>query len=740
MQYSTSSENLAPMQERVTRARTRPSSSSGSSYLAPPPVARAMYAPEQPRSSTSTFRIPTPTLSYSSHSNAAHDYPASSSYYTSATSSTPPTLASPEYDNYSYTLPPAPNAPRPHTSYSTSYTTNSRQPGMSRRASLLDADVDFDQFRRNSDSASSDITYYADESAYAAAGTADEQIVGLPAPSRHSSISSASSGLVESFPSRNEITTTLSSSCHCQLCGWTTALSENFDTHLRAHDGDCLFQCFLDGCEAAFSDSTGLLAHTKRHRPCSADSSSSNKRSWREQEEVDRWVHTPQQMHKKVRVEPITPITPSMYGDADGAAVQQQQRAVMPTISRTLSYHQALPVPPKLPRYHSYDGVSSRLAQPDDGYHASVHLPQPNEVPSSSTVVTTFTIPSTPGSASSSSNSGFLHHPPTSSPVFSDASPSSGFTHQTRRHQLLASPVPLNATSSAPVDRGQFDPYPHSLLPSSSSMSVSYSLPPPPEHFSTPPRGRTIHSRRIEQQQQYGDDGQGQYYQQEEPQYYHSHQLSSPVSPAQQGYYPPPPALVPIPSSSHPGSHDSSRRPSSSSASASYTPSQAALVNAASMNRLLARLPPPPSPYQYQHDSPSSPLAPSYTPSPGRGVNAVHPRYREPAPPSPYNLAASAQTRTQEKVHACTEENCGKRFKRLEHLKRHEKTHTDEKPFMCDVPGCERYFSRSDNLQQHRKTHEKNGKTARAMAAAAAAKAAAQVVAGMGGSVGGGDY
>ncbi|EWC47092.1 hypothetical protein DRE_03461 [Drechslerella stenobrocha 248] len=58
------------------------------------------------------------------------------------------------------------------------------------------------------------------------------------------------------------------------------------------------------------------------------------------------------------------------------------------------------------------------------------------------------------------------------------------------------------------------------------------------------------------------------------------------------------------------------------------------------------------------------------------------------------------------KPHQCTAKGCNARFKRQEHLKRHERTHTGEKPFFCDMsPDCGRFFSRSDNLNQHRKTH-----------------------------------
>lgn len=87
-----------------------------------------------------------------------------------------------------------------------------------------------------------------------------------------------------------------------------------------------------------------------------------------------------------------------------------------------------------------------------------------------------------------------------------------------------------------------------------------------------------------------------------------------------------------------------------------------------------------------------------------------------PTPPSrgatPLSRSMSARTHrsspslplvvsSMDKSHVC--EICQKRFKRLEHLRRHNKTHTGERGFRCEVVGCGKWFSRSDNLMAHRR-------------------------------------
>ncbi|GAN03949.1 hypothetical protein MAM1_0052d03405 [Mucor ambiguus] len=61
------------------------------------------------------------------------------------------------------------------------------------------------------------------------------------------------------------------------------------------------------------------------------------------------------------------------------------------------------------------------------------------------------------------------------------------------------------------------------------------------------------------------------------------------------------------------------------------------------------------------------------------------------------------------KLFLCEYDDCGKLFKRSEHLKRHIKSiHTKEKPYSCPYKDCGKSFARTDNLSQHIRIHRNN--------------------------------
>jgi len=61
----------------------------------------------------------------------------------------------------------------------------------------------------------------------------------------------------------------------------------------------------------------------------------------------------------------------------------------------------------------------------------------------------------------------------------------------------------------------------------------------------------------------------------------------------------------------------------------------------------------------------------------------------------------------QEGKFRCQETNCGRQFKRMEHLKRHKAVHTGDRPYGCGF--CGKTFSREDNLKLHHRTHQQEG-------------------------------
>lgn len=93
-------------------------------------------------------------------------------------------------------------------------------------------------------------------------------------------------------------------------------------------------------------------------------------------------------------------------------------------------------------------------------------------------------------------------------------------------------------------------------------------------------------------------------------------------------------------------------------------------------------------------------------------TNMTAPAAPPPAPqPSCVRRAScpvSGDVNAQQKSHVCPVPQCQRRFKRLEHLKRHMRIHTLERPFACTFPNCHKTFSRSDNLSQHMKTHQRH--------------------------------
>ncbi|KAK4058368.1 hypothetical protein OIO90_000526 [Microbotryomycetes sp. JL221] len=90
-------------------------------------------------------------------------------------------------------------------------------------------------------------------------------------------------------------------------------------------------------------------------------------------------------------------------------------------------------------------------------------------------------------------------------------------------------------------------------------------------------------------------------------------------------------------------------------------------------------------------------------------------RYAKPGTiPGPGEIAYAGLTKDgrAKKMFECKAPECGKIFKRSEHLKRHIRgVHLDDKhitgqtAFQCQWPDCGRLFARHDNLSQHLRTH-----------------------------------
>ncbi|KAI6489412.1 hypothetical protein ACKVWC_007950 [Pyricularia oryzae] len=71
--------------------------------------------------------------------------------------------------------------------------------------------------------------------------------------------------------------------------------------------------------------------------------------------------------------------------------------------------------------------------------------------------------------------------------------------------------------------------------------------------------------------------------------------------------------------------------------------------------------------------------------------------------PTPSNTADENGEGRQQKPKTLPCKYCSKRFRRVEHVQRHERTHTKEKPFSCTWDRCGKTFGRRDLLVRHEK-------------------------------------
>ncbi|KAJ1673703.1 hypothetical protein EV182_004723, partial [Spiromyces aspiralis] len=73
------------------------------------------------------------------------------------------------------------------------------------------------------------------------------------------------------------------------------------------------------------------------------------------------------------------------------------------------------------------------------------------------------------------------------------------------------------------------------------------------------------------------------------------------------------------------------------------------------------------------------------------------PAASEPGKRAPKTSVSSRSRNKELKPFSCSQ--CGLRFGRLEHVRRHQLVHSKERPFECTI--CHKTFARNDNMLQH---------------------------------------